>query len=204
MVTFSFLRMKLRNVFLSLVLSLFFAPSAFAQQIDFQVPDELEIDGEAIVTIEVTEDGEPVGVDDLSVTYSPQDGVFDDVVYDCADPAQMDNCRANNRGVAGIFEAVFDLKKLPLTVSVDADGVQDSVQLKEEADAPVVEEAAVESAPEAEASVVEEEAPNPSTGGPVIAPESVQVGPSPSWWIILLPLALMCAVVSYFVVKTTD
>ncbi|MGE3279066.1 MAG: hypothetical protein AB7J40_04760 [Candidatus Altimarinota bacterium] len=197
--------MIFRTLFTSLLLSFLFAPSAFAQQIDFQLPDELEIDAEAMVTIEVTEGGEPMEVDDLSVTYSPQDGVFDDVVYDCADPAQMDNCRVNNRGVAGIFEAVFDLKKLPLTVLVDADGVQNSVQLKETQDAPVVEEAAVEPAPEVQVSAaVAQETQNAAPGGPVMAPESVQVGPSPSWWIILLPLALMCAVVSYFVVKTTD
>lgn len=191
--------MNLRSLFLAFVFVLMFFPVSLAKaalDVQFQISEPLELDAEAIVTIEVTEDGEAVEVEDMNVTYIPADGVFDDVVYDCNDPDVMENCRANNRGVPGIFEAVFDLKALPLTVAVDADGSKEEVELA------LSEEAEVEVA--AEAADVEENLPENSAITPVIAPEDVQVGPSPSWWVIFAPMFLMCVVVTYFVVKTTD
>lgn len=190
--------MNLRSFFLSLLLTLSVVPMAFAQSnlsVQFQASDELEIDGETIVTIEVTEDGEPVEVDDMNVSYIPADGVFDDVLYDCNDPDMMENCRANNRGVAGIFEAVFDLKKLPLTVVVDADGTREEMELQP---------AAMVSVPEEEVVEVVEEVVSAAPVAEVISPASIQAGPSPAWWVIFAPLVLMCLVVMYFVVKTTD
>jgi hypothetical protein len=191
--------MNLRSFFFSLLLALSVVPMAFAQSnlsVQFQASEELEIDGETIVTIEVTEDGEPVEVDDMNVSYIPADGVFDDVLYDCNDPDMMENCRANNRGVAGIFEAVFDLKKLPLTVVVNADGTREEMELQL---------AAMVTAPEKEVvEVVEEVIPAVEAAQEVISPASIQAGPSPAWWVIFAPLVLMCLVVMYFVVKTTD
>jgi hypothetical protein len=208
MVTFSLLHM-MQRFFLSILLGFLLVPSAFAQEltIQFQTPEDLEIDEEVIVTIEVSEGSSPVGVEELSVSYLPADGVFDEVVYDCNDSAVQDNCRANNRGVPGVFEAVFDLKKLPLTVMVDADGVQKSIQLTDSAGAVQAPAAIVLEEPaEVEVMATEstEAVQQTSTGGPVITPENIQVGPAPSWLITLMALGLMCFVVSYFVVKTTD
>src|SRR5690606_33705358 len=115
------------------------------------------------------------------------------VVYDCNNPEVMENCRANNRGVPGIFEAVLDLKTLPLTVAVVADGSKEEIELA------LLEEVRVD-----QEAIWEESVQESAAITPVIAPEDVQVGPSPSWWVIFAPLLLMCVIVTYFVVKTTD
>lgn len=199
------------SVFFSVAV-LMLIPVSVAQAaltIDVQAPETLEINEETVLTIEVTEDGEPVEVDDVSVTYDPEDGVFDEVLYDCSDEEVQDNCRANNRGVDGVFEAVFDLKKLPLTVIVEVDGEEKEVELTndepEEEAAPVVAPATTESSPPVVVSTTATTAEaTTTTTQTTISPASVQAGPSPYSLIILVPLALMCGVVTYFVVKTGE
>src|SRR5690606_6904799 len=154
--------MNLRSFFLAFFFALLFFQTGHAQavlNVQLQAPEALELDSEALVTIEVTEDGEPVEVEDLQVSYIPADGVFDDVVYDCNNPEVMENCRANNRGVPGIFEAVFDLKTLPLTVAVDADGSKEEIELALPEEVLVDQEAIVEESVQESAAIT-----------PVIAP----------------------------------
>lgn len=195
--------MKSFRLLSALLLLPFFAPVVIAagEQLVVGLPTEFVLGEENRVTIEVQDaDGGPVEADSIAVSYSPNDGVFDEVVYNCNDTEGLDNCSANNRGVPGIFEAVFDLVDSPVTMTIDYQGVGKQVVMKagptQPAPAPVEEPEAVE--PE----VVSAPAPAP-IAAPVVSPAAVNVGPTPSLWIILLPLFLMSAVVTYFVVKTT-
>lgn len=182
----------------------FVTPVVFAagEQLVVGLPTEFVLGEENRVTIEVQDaDGEPVEADSIDVSYSPNDGVFDEVVYNCNDAEGLDNCSANNRGVPGIFEAVFDLVDSPVTMTVDFQGVGKQVVMKAgpTSSAPA---SAAEPAVEEPEEVVAAPALAP-VAAPVVSPAAVNVGPTPSLWIILLPLFLMSAVVTYFVVKTT-
>lgn len=195
--------MKSFRLLSALLLLPFFAPVVIAagEQLVVGLPTEFVLGEENRVTIEVQDaDGGPVEADSIAVSYSPNDGVFDEVVYNCNDTEGLDNCSANNRGVPGIFEAVFDLVDSPVTMTIDYQGVGKQVVMKAGPTQPVP--APAEEPEAAEPEVVSAPAPTP-IAAPVVSPAAVNVGPTPSLWIILLPLFLMSAVVTYFVVKTT-
>lgn len=172
------------------------SPFALAQsdisdtKVDVRLPAQLLITEEVSVSIDVTKgDGLPWDGELPEVSFTPADGVEDDVVFDCVNVDESESCQANNRGVAGVYESVFTLKKSPVTMTVEVDGVSKEVQLiATDSEQPVVEEAH----PAA-----------PAPGKPILSPASIQVGPSPSVWVILIPLAVMGIVVTMFVMSTT-
>jgi len=180
-----------------LVVALLVAPLAFAQaesapKITIKVPASLTLDREFTVPIEVNDaSGQPMTDAQPVVTFSPEAGVSDDVLFNCSDVDESESCDANDRDVAGVFESVFTLNKSPVTMTVEVSGVTEQAQL-------VVTQGDAPSAPAA-TSVPAAHAAEKS----VLSPSSVKVGPSPSVLVILLPFALMCLVVTVFVVKTT-
>lgn len=194
------------GLFFCLVFLLAFAfPPALAQnegddiQITIELPDEISLNEETVVTIEVTDkDGQPVDGADLEVFFDPEENVFDEILNDCGDPDFFDECQANNRAVPGVFESVFDLLDSPVTLEAEVGNVIQSVELSVSGSS-----GGTTAAPSSASS----SASSPSASGSVagtVSPSSVQVGPYPSIWLLLLPLALMCAVVTYVVIRTTE
>lgn len=200
--------MKALRLLTGSLLFVFLAPVVFAagEQLVVGLPTEFVLGEENRVTIEVQDaDGQPVEADSLAVSYSPNDGVFDEVLYNCNDSEGLDNCMANNRGVPGIFEAVFDLVDSPVTMTIDYQGIGKQVVMKAgKVEGAVGTEETVGAVEAEEGEVAAPTAPAPApVSAPVVSPAAVNVGPTPSLWIVLLPLFLMSAVVTYFVVKTT-
>jgi|CXWL01.1.fsa_nt_gi hypothetical protein len=195
-----FLIHPMKHIFsvLAVMTFLISTPMVFAQsdisdtRVEVRLPAQFMIGDEVPVSIDVTKgDGLPWDGDLPSVTFTPTAGVEEDVVYDCSNVDESDSCQANNRGVAGVYESVFILRKTPLTMTVDIDGVSKQVQLMAtNAEQPVTE------------SVEERVSATPATVSEPVTAASLQVGPSPSMWIILIPLAFMGLVLTFFVVKT--
>jgi len=189
----------MRRIF-SLMMALVFAASplaalaAEATNVEVSLVGEAVVDESARLVIEVTDDrGRPSVSDVPEVSFSPEDAVTEVTLYDCGDSSVFANCRPNNRAVDGVYEAHFTVAALPATATVNVGEIGQSLSLESGA----VEAVKAEVTPEME----EEQAPEVQVK-PVVKPEDVQVGPGKLTWVVLLPLFLMCSVVSYFVLTT--
>jgi len=184
--------MKFRSLMAGLLLAAVLTTPAFAQEIRITVPDGLQIDQEAAVTIQILDnDGNPIGDADPDITFSPAASVEEISFFNCFDIGDKDNCQANNRDVEGHYESLLKLLKSPVTMTVASDGATAQASLSAGASAAPV--ATTTPAPVASQPT---EATGPATPG------NIKVGPSPSFWLIALPFLLMTLVVTYFVVKT--
>lgn len=183
----------LRFFLLSLLLA--FVPQALAQSAEYQVtltgPDEVQLMDAVTVVLEVTDaDGAPVSGLEPEISFDPGDAVSAEILYDCEDSEFYDYCKANHRGVPGIFEIHFVMEQRPLLIEALVEGVRKGIRLDTIADLSVAD------------SVVEEEV-VPAASQEQILPEHVQAGPSVSFWFIGVPFVLMMSVVSFFVFSTT-
>jgi len=189
--------MSLRRIMVSLFILVFLfvmSPLTLAQSVDrieVDLPSQISVDEEVVVVLEIVdEDDELVDDAQVAVSYSPSDGVVDQLILDCGDPNDFDECQVNNRGVDGVFEAVFFLLESPVTMTINADGIIKDVIISASGSS-----AATGSSTSSTTSAS-------SSASTTISASSVQVGPSPSVWLILIPLALMCGVVTFVVVKS--
>lgn len=163
-------------------LALFFSSTAvFAQStpvIKLSAPSNLQANEDVTVTIILEEsDGSPFSTGVLpDITFSPADNVEDDVLYDC-EIEDADNCGSNNRGAVGIFEALFRVTEFPVSVDVELNGVNKSLELTGST-APEETAAAPANTPETNTESTAED--NATTS------QSVQVGPSPLWFLMIL------------------
>lgn len=166
------------------------APAVFAQdELDVQVkvPGRLNVNEDVILIIEVKdEDGDLIGDYLPSVTFDPAENVSYDIVYDCGDSNYLEDCQADNRGEDGVFESVFLLLDSPVTATVDVFGTTKEVKINATG--------LVETVTDSDGGIVVKVVP--------VTIASVQVGPTPSVWLILIPLIALCGVVTFFVVKT--
>ncbi|MDP2691729.1 MAG: hypothetical protein U1C97_02385 [Candidatus Gracilibacteria bacterium] len=180
---------------------LVFSPLAAAQathQVKLTVPDKVDLEDEILVTIEVQDaDGSPLGGKVPTISFDQASSVEDPLLTDCSDSTEYDACDLNNRNVAGLYEYGFFLVASPVTMTVVVDGVSKQVQLSSGSSAPVAEEPPAVEAPTTLTPT------EPVTTATTVSPLDVKVGPSPSVWLILIPLALMGLVVTFFVLKTT-
>lgn len=174
-------------------------PSAFALQEESRIrltaPEELRLEQEMIVLVEITDSqGEPLEGADPEISFDPGAAVMDEFLYDCGDPALYDACRANHRGVPGLFEVAFVLIDSPVMIEVSVQGVREGLRLA------VGEEETVSSliAPLAKAALA------PPSVTDEVAPASIRVGPSQSFWFISFPFLLLFVIVTYFVLSTKD
>lgn len=189
MIAFRFISSFLVAVLLAVVVS----PVGLAQDIDIQVqvtvPEQVQLNEEVLLVIEVTDqEGNPVEGADPEIAFDPGYAVVDEVLYDCGDSEWYDGCRVNHRGVAGIFEVAFELIEEEVKVSVDVAGLQQLVELDASESSAVIPQAKAALAPADEPATLAQ----------------VQVGPTPSFWFVILPLVALCAVVAFFVLSTSD
>lgn len=188
--------MKLSSLLLA------FFPLAFAQgtaKISVEIPPTMVYDQEYSVVIELQDD-EGKALQDVTptVVFAPTKSIEETDLFDCSESDEYDNCKPNNRGVEGVFESLFTIVDSPVTMTVSASGTIKQVTL-EAAEAGGEEAAAVTQEEEA---VEEAETPTAPISETTLQPEDIQAGPSPLVTFFLLPLALILAVVTYFVVTT--
>lgn len=190
-------------VFTTAFMLVYFSSPAYAQSITIKLTpaSSIILDEETSVSIELLDDkGQALTKVVPQIVFAPSKFVENLEIYDCSDSAEFDNCQANNRGVDGIFEALFTVVDSPVTMTVTAKGKSETLKLtaqeKKAAVATAVAESAVEDSGSKDAAVV--------ALAPSLALDQIQVGPLPSVWVILFPLALILVVVTVFVVKTTD
>lgn len=183
----------LSALLVALFLSFSMSSIAFAQdssvQLQVTAPEQVQGNEEVVIIIEVTdEEGNPLAGADPEISFDPGHVVVDEVLYDCGDPEWYDGCGVNHRAVQGIFEVSFELIGESVEVVIDVAGQQEVIELSVSESSAVI--------PQAKANVV------PSVQGATIG--EVQVGPSTSFWFLILPLVALCAVVTFFVFSTTD
>jgi hypothetical protein len=172
---------------LLLALILFSAPQAFAQTSEYQVsltgPESVELMDSVRVVLEVTDAGKPVSGIEPEITFDPGDAVSAEILYDCEDEEFYDHCKANHRGVAGLFEIHFMIEQSPVLVEAQLGSVIEGIRLNALEPASALEES----------SVVSSE----------ITPAQVQAGPAFSFLFLVLPFLMLMSVVSFFVFSTT-
>lgn len=169
------------------------ALAAEATNVEVSLVGEAVVDESARLVIEVTDDrGRPSVSDAPEVSFSPEEAVTDVTLYDCGDSSVFANCRPNNRAVDGVYEVHFMVAALPATATVNVGDIGQSLSLESGA----VETVKAEVTPEMEEKSLDTQV------KPAIKPEDVKVGPGQLTWVVLLPLFLMCSVVSYFVLTT--
>ncbi len=157
-------------------------------------PQEMVYDEEQAVMIELQDsDKNPVSGKTPTITFAPSKSVENPQLFDCFDSAVSDSCKANNRGVEGVYESHFVLADSPVTMSVTVDGVTEKKILNG------VEASAKSLEPDSGTEALAISAPTK-----VVVPPSLQVGPNPSILFLLLPLAVISLVVTVFVVNTND
>lgn len=180
--------------FLSLVVFVFsFLPIVQAQeayQLSVTGPSSVELNEDVVVVLEVTDAEGPATGIAPEITFEPGNAVTDEALYDCEDPDMFENCAANHRGVAGVFEVAFTLVKDDVVVEVQAAGLQEQLKLQVEG---------IET-PETVASNTSAEK---TTSQAQLKPEDIQAGPWPSFWFVMMPFILMMVVVTGFIGATT-
>ncbi len=181
-----------RSLISAALMSLFLinSGSVLAQSaplIKLSSPSDLQVNEDVTVTIQLEEtDGSPFSTGVLpDITFSPADSIEDDVLYDC-EIEDADNCGSNNRGAVGIFEALFRVTAFPVTVSVELNGVTETLELQGSTE-------------------VTTTTPEPAANSPEVsntaAAETIQVGPSPSWALMIL-IAILGAASTYGVLTS--
>lgn len=198
--SFIFFRMiKLMSVFLT------FLPLALAQgsaKISIEVPPNMVFDQEYSVVIELQDqDGKPLTDVTPTIVFVPTKSVEAVDLFDCSEPEEYDNCKPNNRGVEGVFESLFTIVDSPVTMTVSASGTIKQVTVEAQ-EAGAEELASVSSDEEVKEVVEVPKTPAASASEATLQPGDIQAGPSPLVTFFLLPLALILAVVTYFVVTT--
>ncbi len=181
---------------LFIALSVLTAPAALAQSADLQVelsgPDMVKLQDTVRVVLEVTDtDGKALSGLEPEITFDPGEAVSNEWLYDCEDPEFYDYCKANHRGVAGIFEIQFVMEQTPVLVEVNVNGVLKGLRLNADTEELFVQDSTSSSETIASSS---------SQG---ILPEQVQAGPSLPFWSLALPFMMLMSVVSFFVFSTT-
>lgn len=194
-------------VFTTAFMLVYFSSPAYAQTVTIKLmpASSIILDEDTSVAIELLDEkNQPLTKVVPQVVFAPSKFVENLEIYDCSDSSEFDNCQANNRGVDGIFEALFTIVDSPVTMTVTAKGKSESLKLNAEEKKAVKKEAEPSAAEEE--TTAEETSPKsaPSTTSTSLALDQIQVGPTPSIWVILVPLALILVVVTVFVVKTTD
>ena len=184
--------------FLALILA--FIPltalAADGTQVAVSLGGDVVVGESARLVIEVTDERGRPSVDHLpEVSFTPASAVSEVTLYHCGDSSVFANCRPNNRAVDGVYEVHFVAKALPATALVQVGEVGQTLSLE----SGEVEQLAAEEVVGGEG--VQEE-PAPEVMQPTVKPEEVRVGPGQLTWVVLVPLFLMCSVVSYFVLTT--
>jgi len=198
--TFKFLNtfiMTLRRIIVFILVFLVmtvFSPFVRAQSsvtIDVDLPNEIVVDEEVAITIEILdEDDELIDDAEVEVDYEPADSVVDQVLLNCGDPNDFDECKVNNRGVDGVYEIKFFLSESPVTVTVTANDVTKDIEVSTGSDT------------SSSTTGTSSTSSSSSSSSSTVSPGSVQAGPYPSVWLILLPLALLGGVVTFVVVRS--
>jgi hypothetical protein len=166
------------------------APTALAQSSDVQLsltgPEAVQLQDTVRVVLEVADSsGNPVSGIEPEITFDPGEAVSAEWLYDCENPEFYDYCKANHRGVAGLFEIQFVLEQSPVLVEVNVGGVIEGLRLNT-----------------LELVAGAENSSNPEV--PVrITPASVQAGPFMSFWFLAFPFMMLMSIVSFFVFSTT-
>ena len=191
--------MKIKKYFAGVMVLMFMAvPIAMAQgslNIDLELSGTVAVDQDVTVIVEVTDGaGELLGDNIPELSFDPESAYENEVVYDCGNADEYDDCQANNRGVEGVYEAVFTLLDSPVTMTVKVGGGSKEIEIS----------AASGSASASTSGTVSGAAAGSAstTAATASSASSVTVGPSPSIWLFLVPLVLMCGVVIFFVAKT--
>lgn len=166
-------------------------PNAFAQSAELEMalsgPESISLHDAVVVVVELTDpQGLPVSGIEPEISFDPGDAVSSELLYDCENPEWYDHCKANHRGVAGIFELHFVMEQSPVLVEVLANGLRQGIRL-DTLPSPLLEK-------EMELTAVSDFQ---------VAPAQIQAGPSLSFWIMAFPFLILMSVVSYFVVSTT-
>ncbi|GEM_PF-6694857 len=189
----------MRRLFIpALFLVLFLIPAAKASgavsSITITAPETMVFDQEQVVVVELADsEKNPVSGKTPVITFAPSKSVEKVDWFDCFDSAVSDACKANNRGVEGVYESHFVLADAPVTMSVTIDGVTEKKVLNG------LEASAKPSEPDSGTEAIPLLAP-----AKVVVPASLQVGPSPSILFLILPLAVISLVVTVFVVSTHE
>lgn len=181
--------MKSFSFILAFLLSFLVVSPVFAAELRITSPQDVQVGQELTLTIQVLDDSGAAVTDAVpELVFGPEFGADEVSFYNCVDPGDSDNCQPNNRDVEGIYESVILVNELPLNIEVSYDGGTSSVRLGSGSATPATTNATT--------------ANTTSTPTTSVTPAQVQVGPQPSFWLVVLPFLLMSAVVGYFVVKT--
>lgn len=162
----------------------------FAQsyQVELSGP-EIVTNGEIVIAVlEVKDqDGNPAKGMDPEITFNPGENVKEEMLFDCGDEEVFDNCQANHQGVPGIFEISFLLVDQPVLLEATAGGIRRGIRL-----------GTVFSSENALYEKKYAKSPSVDKTKP-LAPEVIQAGPWPSYWILILPFLLLVFVLKLFV-----